>query len=52
VWHNRNVGFGQEVLNCHSRVTGRIIVMQRPVVLQFLGPFCLTFSRIRVKTST
>jgi hypothetical protein len=39
VWHNRNVVFGQELLNCHSHVTGRVIVMQRPVVLSFLRPF-------------
>jgi hypothetical protein len=39
VWHNRNVAFGQKLLNCHSRVTGCVIVMQRPVVLPFLRPF-------------
>jgi hypothetical protein len=28
VWHNRNVVFGQEPLNCHSHVTGRVIKLK------------------------
>jgi hypothetical protein len=48
VWHNRNVVSGQELLNCHSRVTGRVIMMQRPVVLPFLRLFSSnTFAQTR-----
>jgi hypothetical protein len=48
VWRNRNVGFGQDLLNCHNRVTERVIVMQRPVVLPFLMPFSPnTFAQTR-----
>jgi hypothetical protein len=40
--------FGQGLLNCHIRVTGRVIVMQRPVVLPFLRPFSPnTFAQTR-----
>jgi hypothetical protein len=37
-----------EFLNCHSSVTERVIVMQRPVVRPFLRPFSLnTFAQTR-----